>query len=516
MSIKVSDFAGILSVDDNGLLNVVQNGQNFKIAQSDYFKQFGTTGSIVQEGDPAATPVLDVAGTVNNIRNFSDGAGVKFSVNAQNGVTGAHNFTVDSVGAPLMLNKTLLSPTFVSLLGSDTITVSQVGNQIKFDVTGEAGASTTVVIAEESDFPAAVSGVITLEPRTDYLVIANITTANRFVLSNDTLLRSVDSSQVDLIYTGTGTMLTSVDASNKISRITLACATGTLADISSTTGQHIFQMVDMTVTTCDKIGTFDSLFATQLSDVAFLNIVSDGASFTGTHGLFIAQTDLSIIEAGSLFNLGTATFNTFSYGTSQVTLNGTSTMLTGATGSANILAGGLGTIINTRIQGAGTPLSGISTDDALWQFELNDDIADTRTDGLLSMQGNAVATTITTQSVGVLVAGTWVIEDTGQMTGTTAGRLTNDAGKLAKLPITSSVTIVPVSGGSQTMGLAIAVNGTMVANSLRTANASAGVPTAITVPWQENLAPGDFVELFVSNESGITNVLVSSGVHRVN
>jgi len=62
----------------------------------------------------------------------------------------------------------------------------------------------------------------------------------------------------------------------------------------------------------------------------------------------------------------------------------------------------------------------------------------------------------------------------------------------------------------------IAINGTPVANSLRVSDTSSGTPITISCPWQETLTNGDFVEIYVTNESDTTNVLVSSAILRVN
>jgi hypothetical protein len=161
-------------------------------------------------------------------------------------------------------------------------------------------------------------------------------------------------------------------------------------------------------------------------------------------------------------------------------------------------------------------LATISPDDDQWEFQLNDDIANTRADGLLSMQGNGTNTVIAVAGTPVLVAGTWVVERASQMTGTTAGRLTHDAIKAATQPITTSVTVVPVSGGTVDVSAEIAIDGTVVSGSKRTASAASGSPTSITIPWQEVLSTTTFVEVFVTNEDSTVNLLVSSAIHRVN
>jgi hypothetical protein len=179
-------------------------------------------------------------------------------------------------------------------------------------------------------------------------------------------------------------------------------------------------------------------------------------------------------------------------------------------------SGRIGVISNSFIGGDGTALNNISNDDDSWQFLLNDNIGDTHPDGLLSMQGNATNTTIGSAGVGVLAAGTWVVEFDSQGTGTTAGRFTYSGVRPVHLPLTAAITIEPTTGGSQVMGAMIAINGVAVANSLRTGTASSGNPTSITIPWQAIFSSTDYVEVFVTNEDTTNDVLVSSATFRIN
>jgi len=98
-STKKSDFTGKTLIPSGSTFDFVINGSNFKILDTDFFAALGVTGTIVQDGAVAGTPVLDTQGTVNNIRNLEDGSGVKSSVSPENGITLEHNFTFDSSGA---------------------------------------------------------------------------------------------------------------------------------------------------------------------------------------------------------------------------------------------------------------------------------------------------------------------------------------------------------------------------------------------------------------------------------
>ncbi len=386
----------------------------------------------------------------------------------------------------------------------------------------QAGAGVKLVsISEEADFPDPVSGVITLDANTEYKLTDDISTANRFVFQANTVVSGSDILIGMFEYTGTGDFITAVDATIKVKNVQLRYLSANQCfNVSNSGGNEGTDtlIIDRVSFVGTSLGVLTSLANVQVLQTSFSLLSTGGFTLTGTNWTSANFAGFTAnLAAGTLFDIGTTTFDRFSCAQFSVDVGSGTTFLSGTTGSGNINAGGDGSIVLGRFNGAGgTILNNITEEDARWSFALNDDLADSRTDGLLSMQANATNTAIVTQSVGVLVAGTWVVEDTSRMTGTTAGRLTYDGLRDAKLPITSAVTIEPVSGGAQLMGCAVAVNGSMVANSLRTGTASPGSPASITVPWQDTLSSTDFVELFVTNEAGTTDVLVSSAVHRMN
>ncbi len=516
---KKSNFPAATAIDGSSFLDFFVNGTNFKISKADFIAALGATGTIVQDGAVAGTPVLDVAGSVNNIRNIEDGSGIQSSVSPENGITIEHNFALDTVGVPLSNDFTLASPVFRSLIAGTGIAISGLGDEITIGVSTVPGTAKTVIVNSLDDFPSPVGSVITLEDETEYFLTNDVNVGlNRFVFGNDTVVRGSDSSVITLTYTGTGIMFTAVDAQCRIDKITLSCTNGTLLDISDSTNLLLFQMIDMTVSSCDVVGTIDGYGAVQINNVAFANIITNGITFANPIGAFVGQTIIGIIQAGTIFDLGTAVIGGFSLESSLFTLVGAGTfLLDGLTGSGNITSTGLGVAVNNRIGGAGTPLNNISPDDDQWEFALNDDIRDTRTDALISLQGNATETVIAVSGTTVLIAGTWDTSATpSQFTIDANGRATYTGPKDARLPITASVTIEPASGGSITVSACVAINGVVIPNSLRSSTASAGSPTSITVPWQETFEPTDFAEIFVANEDTTVNLIASSAIHRIN
>lgn len=143
-----------------------------------------------------------------------------------------------------------------------------------------------------------------------------------------------------------------------------------------------------------------------------------------------------------------------------------------------------------------------------------------RIDGLLSMQNNAIPTTImaasTDGSSAVLVAGVWTVEAVEEMSGTADGRLTYLGVETARLPITFSVSLEPATGTNINLSAYVAIDGTVITGSRRSSTASSGQPTSVTLPWQETFTTSKFSEVFVENNDNTTNILVSSAIHRVN
>jgi hypothetical protein len=143
---KQSDFTAQTSILPGSYLGFFVNGYNYKITYDNFLSGLGVTGSIAQDGSVTGSPVLDIQGTVNYIRNIENGAGIVANISPDNGIEISHNFTVDSLGEPLMQNILAASPTFVSLVGVNGIEVTTVGQTIQIASTeAQSFASVSVV-----------------------------------------------------------------------------------------------------------------------------------------------------------------------------------------------------------------------------------------------------------------------------------------------------------------------------------------------------------------------------------
>lgn len=167
--VRQSNFTVQTSMVSGSSLGFFANGYNYQITYANFLNGLGVTGSIDQDGAVTGTPVLDIQGTVNYIRNLEEGPGVLLNVSSDNGIEIAHNFTVDAVGEPLIQNAGAASPTVVSLEGGTGIAVSTAGSRVVITstqeesygtVTMQGNATATVITATAT--PVLAAGTFTV------------------------------------------------------------------------------------------------------------------------------------------------------------------------------------------------------------------------------------------------------------------------------------------------------------------------------------------------------------------
>jgi hypothetical protein len=515
---KKSDFPAVTSVPAGSFVDVFSNGINQKITYDNFLAGLGVTGTLAQAGNVLATPVLDKQGTVNNIRNIEDGSGIKSSISPQNGLTLAHNFNVDTVGAPLMLNPTLANPTFPSLLGSSSIAVVQDGNQIRFEATTAPVSTKTVIINQVSDFPTAVSGVITLASNTDYFITNDITTSSRFVFGDSTQFRAAGTVIITLTYTGTGAMITCQDCDIRLREITLAFPNGSLFNITSSTAAGIgIVATQNTVLIGGALGNVSCrILSIFLSGVV---LTSGGLVLTAsTMDVLSIDADTWIQFAGKGITLGTTVCESIQTKNIFLTISSGVTFLDGLANSGNITATGEGLVADVRGTGLGVELgANINPDDDRWAFAANSRIRNTIRDSILSMHGNTTDTVIGTAGIAnaVKVAGTFIVGRESGFSGDTTGASTYDLVTGIVSPMTCTIRVEKASGGATIVGAAFAVDGVVDVNSQMTCECSSSDPNNIFLTWQEELSQGQVVTVVCFNESGTINNTVTDMILRI-
>jgi hypothetical protein len=480
----------------------------------------GVTGTINVVGG-SGTPVLEQPdGTTNNIRTIEDGNGIIASVSALNGITIAHNFTQNTTGVLLVNDLATASPTFPSFVPGDGMQISRAGDVITFTATGALPATKTVAVNQESDFPTAAAGVITLEDDTVYVISNTISTANRFVMGNNTTLTGWSVFGPLLEYTGSGTMFTGVDVEYVFLNIRVKATLGTVFNLSDTVpGTSKIGINNVNIEACDTVGTFTSLFSLAINNLVCQDVTTEGMLFTGTGWQLISNRDFALVTASATLtaiDLGTAVSESIDVLNPFIVAPSGAVAINGAANSANLTAAGEGQIAGANFIGALTPLTGIVVaSDVQWNSSNNQDIEDTRPD---SLSYNTAGTIVTIASAGVPVAigGTWVDDNSSQFTVNGTGRVTYIGVRDLHVPIDISITADPVSGSNKDFSVCVILNGAAVAASCVPARASTSDKISVSVPWQYTFSTNDYIEVGIQNDTDTTNFNVSHGILRVN
>lgn len=375
-----------------------------------------------------------------------------------------------------------------------------------------------IYIEQESDFPTQDASTITLEEGVTYWLAAAITTAKRFVFeTNCTLTGGSQSNSAVLTYTGTGTMFTGTDTDFTLRGLRYSHPNGTGFNVSDTTGGVVFGLLDQCL--CldgNSIGTFDDLGALVVNRCSFT--CDDGLTTTGTSFgiLSVTRTGFVTSTAGAIcVDIGSSVFTTVLEFDNNFFIGPASGYgISGVASSANLPVGKLATISGCEFITL-TPAQNILTNDLRWVWSNNAGAEDTMEDALVSLSGNATETVISTAGVHVKAAGTWVCEREAKFTCDTTGRITYDGERDITLPIDIVATVEAASGTNKDIEIALAKNGTVVANSVKTNRVSAADPKNTTVLWQDQLSENDYLEVFVSNETDTTNLIVKDAILRV-
>ena len=129
----------------------------------------------------------------------------------------------------------------------------------------------------------------------------------------------------------------------------------------------------------------------------------------------------------------------------------------------------------------------------------------------VSMHGNSTETVISSTATAVKVAGTFVVGDESGYTGSTTGRITH-TGNTARHIINAIISMTVASGTNHSVSMYIALNGTIIDSSKTTTTTSSGLYRSLATFANLELDEGDYVEIFVRNESTTDNLIVLDAI----
>ena len=522
-SIKKSNFTASTAVTDADFFDFVRNGTNIKVSFADIKTSVGITVDLNSIGSPLGNPVLvQNTATSYSFRSIESGSGVLAQISPLNGIEVGLNLTQDVTGVPVFDGLGNAKPSIASLLPGAGMQINKVGDVITFTATGTPlPATAAVTINQESDFPAADGGVITLEPNTAYVISNSFSMANRIVLSSSTTIASFGKEGPLLTYTGTATMFTSVDVSCVVNALHYDCPNGKAHDHSDTTGNNaIVNISNSRLRSCVDYGDFTSMgFAVIFNSDCFISTTT-GPKFIGTGWTLISISRFALASLSGSYvgvDLGTSISNIVEIDDLIVSGPSGSVGVTGLASSGNITAGNLATIINCNFPGDITPITIIDpVSDLRWSSSDNDGIGDSRDDSLVSIQGNSSETVIAIAGTAVQMVGTWTDEGSSRFTVTpVGGRMTYNDERPSRLPISATLSVATATGGTKQVSACFAINGTAIAASKIETSASSSQSGTVTILWQHDFHVNDYVEVWLSNETDTVNVIGQSSVARI-
>lgn len=368
--------------------------------------------------------------------------------------------------------------------------------------------SSWVWVDSPNDFPAAVDGVRTLGDNVTYVITGTVDLlGDRLVAGQNTTLLGGSSENCRIKSTGlTGTALLSSEWSLPMRGLTIEADVALDLDADGNSNQAL-DWFGVNFTDCPTVGTIANYGNFIATDCAWLN--SQGMTYDGSIGTIgfnqcifdnrASGTSIILPATLTITRRFRATYSAF------VSLSGETALNTNA--SATIPVEGY--ILDTcNFAGGGTYLSGVQSTDNKALFVNNRGIKNSAEVGFMTMVGNATATTIGSPGVAVKAAGTTTLEAQSQKFSHSNNRLTYTGAITRDFRVIATATCS--SSASNQIGLYIAKNGSILANSEQyiTANAG-GRAEGGSVQCIIELATDQYVEFWVENATGANNITVS-------
>ncbi|MBT3422031.1 MAG: hypothetical protein HN431_04420, partial [Bacteroidetes bacterium] len=249
-----------------------------------------------------------------------------------------------------------------------------------------------VIVKSVSDFPDAVSGVITLADNVTYEINGTVNLGStRLVMGVSNVIHGIDKSDDKLVYTGTGSMITSANQDFTIRTVLLyAPISGSqIFNVSGSTCK--IQLMDNIFYGCKDLGVFNGGDILTMN-LNLITLCSDGFEIKGTQNkLYYFNNLYEANVAGTAISIPSGTFGIVQIQSNfiEVATGLTGLNIVGATATV-----GEAKIVHNFFSGTGTYLTGVSTAYASWFFYGNTELPDSEPFGTLEIHGNTTATSI--------------------------------------------------------------------------------------------------------------------------
>jgi len=370
-----------------------------------------------------------------------------------------------------------------------------------------------IFVNSKSDFPTAVSGVITLAANVTYFITTTVDlTGDRLVAGQNTTIIGGSSENCFLISTGLSPSTALLSSNWSIPMRSLSITHGTALNLDATGNAN--QAIDwfgVNFTGCANVGLIKNYTNFIMTDCALLssaNMTFDGTIstigfdqclFSGIAG----QTTLnfpSTLTVSRRIRVIYSSFIAFG-GATAIFVDPAVTFTAGA--ESYIL-------ITVNFSGGATYTGGLTYTSNLALFQNCKGITNTASIGLMFFSNNATQNPIATQGVFEKIEGTTTASATNQKFSHTNNRLTYTGGITKEFVVTSSISANSVVTNNVIITVRIAKNGVTIADSESQATTSAsGRNENFFCQTIVSLAPNDFIEVFIANNTNANSLLAT-------
>ncbi len=370
-----------------------------------------------------------------------------------------------------------------------------------------------VFVNSKSDFPTAVSGVITLGDNITYFVTKAIDlTGDRIVSGQNTTILGGSSENCSIRSTGLSSSTALITSNYSLPIRNISFTHDKVLDLDGTgNASAAIDWFGVNFVDCATVGTIKTYTNFIMTDCALLN--SANMTFDGTIQTvgFISclfsgragQTTLNFPSTLTITRRIRAVFSSF------VAFGGATAIyvdpaVTFSAGAENYI------LITCNFSGGATYAGGTTYTSNNALFQNCRGITNSANLGQMYFLNNATQNSIASQGVFEKIEGTTTPSPVNQKFNHSLNRLTYVGGLTKEFVITASCSANSAVTPSAVLLVRIAKNGATIAESEAQATTSAaGRNENFYCQAITNLAPNDYIELFVANDTSANNVIVT-------
>ena len=388
------------------------------------------------------------------------------------------------------------------------------GLQTQLDtITNNSPFPNMIFVNEKSDFPAAVSGVITLGDNVTYFITTAVDlTGDRLIAGQNTTIIGGSSENCSIRSTGLGSTTALITSNYSLPIRNISFTHDKVLNLDGTgNASAAIDWFGVNFVDCATVGTIKTYTNFIMTDCALLN--SANLTFDGTIQTvgFISclfsgragQTTLNFPSTLTITRRIRAVFSSF------VAFGGATALyvdpaVTFSAGAENYI------LITCNFSGGATYVGGTNYTSNNALFQNCRGITNSANLGQMYFLNNATQNAIAVQGTFEKIEGTTTASPVNQKFSHSLNRLTYVGGLTKEFVISASCSANSVVTPTAVLLIRIAKNGATIAESEAQATTSnAGRNENFYCQAITNLAPNDYIELFVANDTSANSVIVT-------